>query len=245
MKNFQDIARQLIENKPGNEMNVIFGGGRDFLGATDKNFREKVHFGGQVEISCNRSDDVDLVEKYLAQFNNESGVKYVKNSGELAEALSNVHELDHVLGLFANNHMSYNTLRNNGSDGEPSLTDMTKAAIQVLGNKKSKNGFVLMVEGGKIDHAHHQNHARYALEEFVEFENAIRAAVEMTSNEETLIIVTSDHAHSMVYNGYAKRGNDIFGIPNKGEAHAYETVSIKKFKDDFENFKIFRQKKYF
>lgn len=70
-----------------------------------------------------------------------------------------------------------------------------------------------MVEGGKIDHAHHQNHARYALEEFVEFENAIKKAKEMVSDD-TLIIVTSDHGHSMIYNGYAKRGNDILGLSN-------------------------------
>lgn len=46
-----------------------------------------------------------------------------------------------------------------------------------------------------IDHAHHQNHARFALEEFVEFERAIQQAKDMTSSDETLIIVTSDHAH--------------------------------------------------
>ena len=92
------------------------------------------------------------------------------------------------------------------------------------GNKKNKNGYVLMVEGGKIDHAHHQNHARFALEEFVEFERAIKKAVEMTNSEETLIIVTSDHAHAMIYNGYSKRGNDILGFANKAKQPAYETL---------------------
>jgi alkaline phosphatase len=58
----------------------------------------------------------------------------------------------------------------------------------------------------------------------VELENAIKTAVEMTSRDDTLIIVTSDHAHAMVYNGYAKRGNDILGFANKEKAPAYETV---------------------
>jgi alkaline phosphatase len=80
-----------------------------------------------------------------------------------------------------------------------------------------------MVEGGKIDQAHHQNHARLALEEFVEFEKAVKKAVEMTG-EDTLIIVTSDHAHAMVYNGYGKRGNDILGFGNKQNSTAYETL---------------------
>lgn len=223
--NFKDIARQLIENEPGNKLNVIFGGGRDFFGATDENYHQKIQFSGYVETSCNRTDKINLVEKYLNQFNNETVVKYVKNSGDLNNVLSDVHDLDHVLGLFANNNLNYNTLREEGPDGEPSLSEMTKAAIKILGNKKSKNGFVLVVEGGRIDHAHHQNHARFALEEFVEFENAIKTAVEMTSSNDTLIIVTSDHGHSMVYNGYSKRGNDILGLANKVEKTLYETVS--------------------
>lgn len=241
---FKDIARQLIENKPGNKMNVIFGGGRDFLGASiERNIPEPVHFGGGAEKSCNRTDKVNLVEKYLKQFNNETVAKYVTNTGELMDALTDVHQLDHVLGLFSNNHLPYNTLRNTESSGEPSLTEMTKAAIRILGkmctgccfskinllffyagNKKNKNGYVLMVEGGKIDHAHHQNHARFALEEFVEFERAIKKAVEMTNSDDTLIIVTSDHAHAMIYNGYSKRGNDILGFANNPKQPAYETL---------------------
>jgi alkaline phosphatase len=97
-----------------------------------------------------------------------------------------------------------------------------------------------MVEGGKIDQAHHQNHARLALEEFVEFEKAVKKAVEMTSSQDTLIIVTSDHAHSMVYNGYGKRGNDILGYGNKQNSTPYETLVYatgKKFaKFSFLNF---------
>ena len=114
------------------------------------------------------------------------------------------------MGLFANNHMSYNAIRNKESDGEPSLTEMTKAAIRILDNNRNDNGFVLMVEGGKIDQAHHQNLAKMALEEFVEFEKAIQEAINM-STDDTLIVVTSDHAHSMIFNGYGVRGNDILG----------------------------------
>lgn len=224
---FKDIARQLVENEPGNKLNVIFGGGRDYLGVTDKDYHQKIHFGGTAEESCNRTDKMNLVQKYLAHFDSKTIVKYVKNSGELNDVLSNVHEMDHVLGLFANNHMSYNTLRNKDSDGEPSLSEMTKAALKILGNQKNKNGFLLVVEGGKIDHAHHQNHARLALEEFVEFENSVKTAVEMTSSNETLIIVTSDHGHSMIYNGYSKRGDDILGLANKVEGILYEKVDKK------------------
>lgn len=52
--------------------------------------------------------------------------------------------------------MHYESLRDKGSQGQPSLTEMTNSAIRILNNKKNKNGYVLMVEGGKIDQAHHQ-----------------------------------------------------------------------------------------
>lgn len=51
-------------------------------------------------------------------------------------------------------HMSYTGTKEVERD-EPSLSEMTVAAIEVL--QKNKNGYVLFVEGGRIDHAHHQN----------------------------------------------------------------------------------------
>jgi alkaline phosphatase len=143
---YKDIARQLVEEDPGRKMNVIFGGGRDFLGAS-KPQEVKVKFGGGAEKSCNRTDQQNLVEKYLSQFDNETNVQYVTTSGELVGL--DYDNVDQVLGLFANNHMSYESIRDKSSDGEPSLAEMTKAAIKVLNNSKNKNGFVLMVEGGE------------------------------------------------------------------------------------------------
>lgn len=217
---YKDIARQLIEEKPGRNMNVIFGGGRDFLGASIEQV-SKVKFKGGAEVSCNRTDNQNLVEKYLRQFDKKMNVSYVTNAGEMIAL--DYENVDQVLGLFANNHMSYDSLRERGSAGEPSLTEMTKAAIKVLNNKKNKSGYVLMVEGGKIDQAHHQNHARLALEETVELERAIQEAVDSTSDD-TLIIVTADHAHSMIFNGYPARGNDIFDVLTKPSVEPYETL---------------------
>jgi len=72
-------------------------------------------------------------------------------------------------------------------------------------------GFFLLVEGGRIDHAHHSNLALSALEETVAMDRAVSLAFKLTNPEETLIIVTADHSHSLNINGYPVRGNPITG----------------------------------
>ena len=62
-----------------------------------------------------------------------------------------------------------------------------------------------------LDHGHHAGKAYLALHDAVAFDNAIAKAVEMTSDEDTLIIVTADHGHTMSIGGYSYRGNSIFG----------------------------------
>lgn len=72
-------------------------------------------------------------------------------------------------------------------------------------------GFFLLVEGGRIDHAHHKNLALAALEETIAMDRAVALAQKMTNAEETLIIVTADHSHTFNINGYPVRGNPITG----------------------------------
>ena len=79
---------------------------------------------------------------------------------------------------------------------------------------KGDNGFFLMVESGRIDHAHHDNTAVRALSETVSLDSAIEATLDMLGDDldDTLIIVTADHAHSMTISGYSDRGTDIRGM---------------------------------
>ena len=70
---------------------------------------------------------------------------------------------------------------------------------------------MLMVEGGRIDHAHHANYAQLALHETAEMDDAVAYAAHNTDPADTLIIVTADHSHSFTINGYPARGNDILG----------------------------------
>jgi alkaline phosphatase len=66
-----------------------------------------------------------------------------------------------------------------------------------------------LITGGRIDHAHHDTKAHLALVETVEFAKAVQAATDLTDEEDTLIVVTADHSHTMSISGYPARGNNI------------------------------------
>ena len=69
----------------------------------------------------------------------------------------------------------------------------------------------MSITGGRIDHAHHENQAKKALFETLAFEEAVKVAMDTTSEQDTLIIVTADHSHTMTVSGYPDRGNGILG----------------------------------
>ena len=92
---------------------------------------------------------------------------------------------------------------------EPSIKEMTEAAIKIL--SRNKKGYVLMVEGGRIDHGNHLGIARLAIGDTRAMAKAVGSARETTKKEETLIIVTSDHGHVLSLSGYPVRGNPILG----------------------------------
>jgi alkaline phosphatase len=116
-----------------------------------------------------------------------------------------------VIGLFdqayLEGHMSYELDRD--PTKEPSLAEMTSKAIDIL--SKNTNGYFLMVEGGRIDHALHGTNAKRALADTIAFDDAIKAALGKVDLSNTLIVVTADHDHTMAFNGYSHLGNDILG----------------------------------
>lgn len=184
-------------------------------------------FYGSSEIACQRLDKRNLIDDWLnGTFAKNKLQKrfYAQNQEDLIKARTE--NVDYLLGLFADNHMAFNSISKKYDDGlssAPTLPEMVEAAIDLL--EHGENGFLLVVEGGRIDQAHHQNHARLALEEVVEFDKAISNALRNTENKDTLIIVTADHSHAMTLNGYPKRGNDILGFANKPNVSPYETLT--------------------
>ena len=80
-------------------------------------------------------------------------------------------------------------------ESDLSLKQITQAGIQYLGKRAGKEGFFLMVEGGKIDFACHSNDAATVFREVMDMDGAIREALEFykAHPDETLIVVTADH----------------------------------------------------
>jgi len=96
---------------------------------------------------------------------------------------------------------------------QPSLVEMTRSAIRYLQQRSQKSaGYLLVVEGARIDHGHHKGSAHRALTETIMMSDAVAMADEMTKDEDTLIIVTADHSHTLSMAGYPGRGNPILGL---------------------------------
>lgn len=114
---------------------------------------------------------------------------------------------EYLLGLFEGSHMHYHMQADPVT--EPTLAELTEVAIRSL--SRNEKGFFLFVEGGRIDHAHHENLAQMALDETIQLSEAVARAAELLSEEDSLLVVTSDHAHVMTINGYTARGSDIIG----------------------------------
>lgn len=114
---------------------------------------------------------------------------------------------EYLLGLFESSHMQYHMQAD--AHTEPTLAELTEVAIRSL--SRNQKGFFLFVEGGRIDHAHHENLVQMSLDETIQLSEAVARASELLSEDDSLLVVTSDHAHVMSISGYSHRGNDILG----------------------------------
>ncbi|XP_017771730.1 PREDICTED: alkaline phosphatase-like isoform X2 [Nicrophorus vespilloides] len=229
----KDIARQLVEDLPGRDINVIMGGGR-------QNLQSNVVGSDADPIdpwSCYSKDGRDLIADWTADKNVRNFKhRVVQNNEELAGV---DHSEEFLLGVFANGHLKMEHERDQGPKGMPSLRNMTEAAIKNL--MKNPDGFLLMVEGGLIDFAHHRGHAKQALSETMAFNDAIERALELTKAKasETLIIVTSDHSHPLVISGYADRSVPITGIAQNSKFDGVPYTTLLYGTGGPDNYKFF------
>ncbi len=187
------IAAQLAPGGAGYNAALGSDGVDVVLGGGWQNFLAKGDAAGS-----SRTDPRDLVAEMKAK-----GYTYVSDKTALAAVPTTATKL---LGLFSKSHMSFDIDRS--ATAEPSLAEMTTKAMDVLG--ANKKGYFLMVEGGRIDQALHPTLARKALQDAKAFDDAITAAIAKARLTDptlanTLIVVTADHDHTLVMNGYAAR----------------------------------------
>ncbi|NUB93927.1 alkaline phosphatase [Haloterrigena sp. SYSU A121-1] len=162
----EEIARQFVDET---DVDVFLGGDRSHFRADD------------------RDDGEDLIGRA-----EEQNYAYVETASEL-ESVSE----GKVLGLFSESgHLDYYLDRANDADNtQPGLRQMTERAIDLL-ETRSDEGFFLLVEGGRIDHASHGNDPATVPEQ-LEFDRALDVAMEYARDgprrSETLTVSASDH----------------------------------------------------
>ncbi|XP_048200296.1 LOW QUALITY PROTEIN: intestinal-type alkaline phosphatase 1-like [Perognathus longimembris pacificus] len=208
----RDIATQLVSNT---DIDVILGGGRKYMfpkGTPDPEYPADATQAGS------RLDGRDLVQAWQEQ---HPGAQYVWNRTGLLRAVGDP-AATHLMGLFEPADMKYEVSRDPARD--PSLEEMTEAALRVLG--RNPRGFYLFVEGGRIDHGHHEGVAYRALTEAVMFDSAIEKAALLTDARDTLTLVTADHSHVFSFGGYTLRGTSIFGLAPQRASDGKSYTSI-------------------
>jgi alkaline phosphatase len=152
-------------------VDVLLGGGRH-------SFRAR-----------NRDDKVDMIEQYKAK-----GYDYHETRGDVVFGRAG----DKVLGLYHDDLLPY-TIDHVRDETQrrriPTLAEMTRFALRCLND--SPEGFFLMVEASRVDHAAHLNDAATMLHEQLAFDDAIAVALDYTQQrDDTLLVITSDHGNS-------------------------------------------------
>ncbi|WP_081849367.1 alkaline phosphatase [Aeromonas jandaei] len=209
------IAAQAVPGGAG--FNQALGSGVDVLMGGGANhwtpYNSTSNKGG-------RADGRDLTAELTAQ-----GYRYVTTRTDLAKV-----ESGKLIGLFsAKSHLDYELDRvaKGAANTQPSLSEMTAKAIDLL--SQNSQGYFLMVEGGRIDHALHGTNAKRSLTDAVALDDAVKTALGKVDLKDTLIVVTADHDHTMTINGYSAKGNKVLDLVKNGDGSTQNDVDGKPF----------------
>ncbi|MDK1287959.1 alkaline phosphatase [Pseudoalteromonas umbrosa] len=180
------IAEQMVVS---NSVDVMLSGGlrhfipKDYMLSGELDALETRLAVSGLSLKSKRRDRKNILRQAESQ-----GYELVFNEGQLQDAHS-----ERILGLFANSAMVDGIEASNQRyHGQPSLRNMTQVAINKLA--KNPKGFFLMVEGGQIDWAGHNNDAGTLLHEMIKFDSAVDAVLQWAKDrDDTLVILTADH----------------------------------------------------
>ncbi|SHG83937.1 alkaline phosphatase [Flavobacterium johnsoniae] len=166
----RNAENEIAEMYAGLGLDVLMGGGDEFFNP-DK-----------------RSDKKDIYKIYQ-----EKGYQILKDKTELG----NLKKGAKTLGVFSTGALPYSIDRTNITELQhtPTLAEMSKAAIDQM--KNHKDGFVLLIEGGKVDWAAHANDIAALIHDQLAFDEAVKTAIDFAEKDtETLVIITTDHGNA-------------------------------------------------
>lgn len=176
-------------------VDVALGGGQKFFDA------------------AKRSDKADATEPYR-----KAGYGVVRTRDEMLASKD-----AKLLGIFYGSHLPYTVDQRESAELRalvPTLAEMTRAALDRL--HQNPKGFLLQVEGARVDHAAHANDTAGTLWDQIAFDDAIGSALEyQAQNPETLVVITSDH-------GNANPGLNGIGRSYEKSTQAFEKVAAAK-----------------
>ncbi|WP_410770032.1 alkaline phosphatase [Fontibacillus sp. BL9] len=145
-----------------------------------------VLFGGGKSFFVTKEEKGKRTDKSLLPDFEAKGYKVVEN----AQSLKALNSKDaKVLGLFGSSHVNYVPDR---TAETPSLAEMTSKALEIL--SADQDGFAIMIEGGRVDHAGHANDLPTMVQEALDFDAAFKVAIDFAKkNGNTSVVVTADH----------------------------------------------------
>lgn len=195
-----DIALQYLEL----QFDVMMGGGEEYF------TKEK------------RTDKRDLFQDYITK-----GFTVARNKKEMNAAQPG----KPLMAVFGEDGLPYSVDVNSDSSLQekiPSLSEMTQKAISLM--ESNRQGFVLQIEGGKVDWAAHANDASALLYDQIAFDDALAVAIDFAEkNKETLVIFTTDHGNACPGLIKSSNVNNKFDLAQKFK-HSNEWIlnGIKK-----------------
>lgn len=145
--------------------------------------------GGRHFSAGKRQDSRDLYSEF-----EKLGYTVVKDKTQLLRAGRN----SKLLGIFSDSHLPYTVDHNTIpqlQNSVPTLAEMTKSALERL--EKNADGFIVQIEGGRVDHAAHGNDAAGLIYDQIAFDDAVKVVMDYTEDrDDTLVILTTDHGNS-------------------------------------------------
>ncbi len=167
----RDNENVIIKQQVYQNIDVVFGGGMSHL------LPDSLPQG-------KRSDGENLQDVLTSR-----GYKVITTKSELKSLSSNTKK---VWGLFNKSHLCHDINRSYFGKEEPSLAEMTSAAISIL--SRNPKGFFLLVEGSQVDFASHNNDPVGVATEYLAFDSAVGVALDFArKNKNTIVMVFPDH----------------------------------------------------